>query len=266
MSLSGDMNSIVREAGEILRIRFRTIGHRRKADHSLVTDADVEIETMLRTRLTELIPKSRFIGEESGWGIESSDSECTWVVDPIDGTSSFVAGLPIWGTSVALLRDGNPYVASLYFPILDELYYANEEGAAFANDTRLGHLTLSTDAGGDDYVCVTSNMHKRYELAFDGKARCLGSTAYHIAKVACGSAWGAFAGYSQLWDLAGGITLLERVGGALFDTSGTRIELKEMLDSKRRIGPQLACTKDRLSTGRLTISARTETSIGRSTQ
>lgn len=254
--LSDRINQIVTDASTLQLKYFRSGNANRKADGSLVTDADIESEKMMKERLGELLPESRFIAEESGSDEDLSDAEYIWTIDPIDGTSSFVSGLPVWGISVALLKDRKPYIASLYFPIIGEMYWVDDNGTALFNGEKLRMLPLNIPLDRDYFVTIMSNAHRRYDIEFKGKARCLGSTAYHICIVARGSAYAALTGFSRLWDMAGGLTLLERVGGGLFGPDGSKIELAEFISGERPRGPYVASTKGRVDSGEFRIKLK----------
>ncbi len=254
--LSERINQIVMDASTLQLKYFRSGNANRKADGSLVTDADIESEKMMKERLKELLPESKFIAEESGTDDGISDAEYIWAIDPIDGTSSFVSGLPVWGISVALLKDRKPYMASLYFPVIDEMYWVDDKGIPLFNGEKLRMLPFNIPLNRDYFVTIMSNAHRRYDIAFKGKTRCLGSTAYHICIVARGVAYAALTGFSRLWDMAGGLTLLERVGGGLFGPDGSKIELAEFLTEKRPNGPYVASTKGRVDSGEFKIKLK----------
>jgi len=262
LSLSDQLNKIVLETSELQKKYFRHVDSWRKDDRSVVTDADIESEALLRSNLMKLIPDAAFVGEEGGWDDNLESAEYHWVVDPIDGTSSFVAGLPVWGISVALLKNREPFMASLYFPIIDEMYYVDDDGCPRHNGEELQPLEMEPFVPGDRYLCVTSNLHKRYQLSFNGKIRGLGSTAYHIALVARGSAYAAIAGYSKIWDMAGAVTLLNKVGGTLLDLSGQHQPLRSLLTPNLRKGPFIATTKSRFDSGEFTITLKDMKSKG----
>jgi len=257
--LSDEINEIVKDASKLQLEFFKSGEAYRKSDGSLVTEADVESEKLIKERLSKLLPDSKFIAEESGSDDNLLDAEFVWAIDPIDGTSSFVSGLPVWGISVALMKDRKPYIASVYFPVINEFYWVDDTGTPFFNGEKLGALPLEIDKNHDYFVTVMSNTHRRYEIDFRGKARCLGSTAYHICIVARGAAYAALTGFSRLWDMAGGLTLLERVGGGLFGPNGKKIELSEFLGGGRPKGPYLATTKARLETGEFRVTLKQQT-------
>lgn len=101
------------EAGAIALGHFNVVAARRKPDRSVVTAADEEIETLLRARIAAAFPEHGIVGEEQGR--QDADREFVWALDPIDGTSAFVSGLPHWGISIGLLQ-ARPAGAGLLLP------------------------------------------------------------------------------------------------------------------------------------------------------
>jgi histidinol-phosphatase len=120
---------LARAGGAIALARFGNPGTpRRKTDGSWVTEVDEQVERELRTRIAETYPDHAILGEEEG--LVGDDEAPQWVIDPIDGTNNFLAGIPIWGTLVALRVDGESVVGVANAPVLGELYTgARGEGA-----------------------------------------------------------------------------------------------------------------------------------------
>lgn len=217
-----------REAGEIARHYYNAVEARRKADRSMVTTADEEIERLLRARIMAAYPQHGILGEE-GKNHQTS-AEYLWAIDPIDGTGAFVSGLPIFGISIGLLRHGHPVLGCFYMPVLDEWYEAGLGGPARFNGAPievLRHDLLDSEA----FICVPSNVHRRYTINYPGKVRSLGSMAAYVCYVARGTAAGAVIGRPRLWDVAAGLAILERAGGgARLLRSRTPLDVRTMLD------------------------------------
>ncbi len=116
---------ILDEVRELVRLRYRDgSAIQLKHDESPVTQADLQIETLLRRRLLEAFPRHGFRGEE--FGLENESSRWVWAIDPIDGTRSFASGRPLFTTLVALLREGDPVLGQIDAPILDERWLGLE--------------------------------------------------------------------------------------------------------------------------------------------
>lgn len=120
-TLAGFAEELARESGErILELRRRGVQVSRKADSSPVTEADREAEALMRTRIQERFPADQVLGEEGGLS-GPAEAVWRWVLDPIDGTRAFVAGLPLYGTLVALLENGQPRLGIIHLPAMGEL-------------------------------------------------------------------------------------------------------------------------------------------------
>ncbi|TPX03169.1 histidinol phosphatase, partial [Schumannella luteola] len=119
------------------RYRSQDLGIQLKADKSIVTDADTRVERMIRDHLAEARPHDAVLGEEFG---DDGDSRRRWIVDPIDGTSNFARGVPIWGALIALVVDGAPVVGVVSAPALGRRWWgATGHGAWLQQDGGTAH-------------------------------------------------------------------------------------------------------------------------------
>ncbi len=206
-----------RAAGEVALRHLGSASFELKSDHSIVTAADRECEAVARAGLA--MTRIPVLGEETATGnavAGLADLEAAWVVDPIDGTASFAAGLPLFGVSIGLLERGKPVLGAFYLPRTDELYAVDRMGQGFyGSRTIAGCLTPET-LDERTFFCATSDAHHRHRVDFPGKVRSLGSTALHVALVARGAAMGAML-KPAVWDVAAVAPLLERAGGGFFD-------------------------------------------------
>ena len=173
------------EAGGLITGYFRRTSARRKSDGTLVTDADERANDLIVNAIQTAWPGHAILSEEGDTTYDPT-VEYTWVIDPLDGTTNFARGFPIWGVSIALLRAGTPLVAVVDFPLLREVYRATAGGGAFCNDE-----ALETDqaAGIDNQHIFTQCTRTRRRLRIQSplKARMLGSAAYHLLAMARGS-------------------------------------------------------------------------------
>jgi myo-inositol-1(or 4)-monophosphatase len=119
--------SLAEASGRLIRERFAAgdVEFDTKADHSMVTKTDRDVEHMLREMIHAIHPDHGIIGEE--FGAEASDAEYVWTLDPIDGTISFVSGVPLFGTLIGLLRNGQPILGVIHQPVLGELMIGDGE-------------------------------------------------------------------------------------------------------------------------------------------
>ena len=120
-------------AAEYFARRDTLINNSKLAPLDLVTEADRAVESFLKSELAKAFPKDGFWGEETG----GDPSQSLWVADPIDGTSNFVAGLPLWGTSLAYVEDGEAKLGFLIFPVLGTIYEASKGGGAFRDGKQI---------------------------------------------------------------------------------------------------------------------------------
>lgn len=226
-----------RESGDIALRLFSHARARRKADNSPVTEADVAIERLLVERITARYPDHGIIGEEQTQF--DITKEYVWALDPIDGTASFVAGLPVWGISIGLLHRGIPSMGLFYMPLTNDCYWAIEDRAF------LGHQPICVDTKpeqewhSEDWLAIPSDAHRRLEIDFIGKTRSLGSAAAAICYVARGSALGAVLTYATIWDLAGGLAILKAAGGVGVTLAGQPLDPSPLIDGRALREPLL---------------------------
>lgn len=221
---------IVTEAGDMARGYFQRVAAERKADRTLVTAADRAVEEFLVARLPTAAPGVRILGEELGV-TSVGESGCTLTIDPIDGTSVFVAGLPTWCVTVGLVCDGRAVGGITHLPMTGETYVA-ESGEARWNG-RVISAGRRPPGDGDPFIVTHSEVHRSNAIRFRGKVRALGSTAYHMALVARGAALAALLGRARIWDLAAGAALLAAVGGEICYLSGAPVDLRALLGGER---------------------------------
>ncbi len=225
-----ELRAWLREAGAVARQHFNQVAGWRKADRSWVTEADEVIERMLAERIAARYPQHGVIGEEQTR--RDTGREFLWALDPLDGTASFVAGLPIWGVSLGLLRHGLPYLGLVYLPLLDDYYWAGPDGPAFLNGRPI--LVAAPRAWeSQDWIAVPSNSHRRFTLDFMGKTRSLGSVAAEFCYVARGGgALGAIITRAAIWDIAAGLAILRAAGGIATGLSGAPLDTATLLDGQ----------------------------------
>lgn len=224
------MVPVVREAGEVARRYFQNVAVERKADRTLVTEADRAVETYLVEHLPAVAPGVRLLGEEFGVAGDAG-AACTLTLDPIDGTSAFVAGLPTWCITLGLVCEGEAIGGVTYLPMTGETYVAENAEARW--NGRVLPRGRRPPTEGDLFIVTHSDLHRGRGIAFKGKVRALGSTAYHMALVARGAAVAALLGHARIWDIAAGAALLAAVGGELRYLDGAPVDLTALLAGER---------------------------------
>jgi myo-inositol-1(or 4)-monophosphatase len=200
----------------------------KKGAIDLVTEVDVEIERAFRKNIAERFPDHAILGEEFGGHASAPKGPC-WVFDPIDGTTNFAHGLPIFCSSVALEIDGIGEVAAVYDPTRRELFSAERGRGAFLNGRP---LRVSQTESLMDAMLVTGfpyDVHERVDEivglfgAFVGRARAvrrLGSAAIDLCYVAAGRLDGFWESDLKSWDIAGGALIVSEAGGAVTGLQG----------------------------------------------
>ena len=216
-------------AGDIMMSRFGTgIRIDKKGTIDLVTEVDLAIERSFREMVGERFPDHAVLGEEMGGSAAPPPGPC-WVFDPIDGTTNFAHGLPIFCASLALEIDGVAEVAAVYDPTRRELFTAERGTGAFLNGRR---LRVSAAGALVDAVLVTGfpyDVHQRVDeivglfAAFVGQAqavRRLGSAAIDLCYVAAGRMDGFWESDLKPWDIAGGALIVAEAGGRVTTMDG----------------------------------------------
>jgi myo-inositol-1(or 4)-monophosphatase len=210
----------------ILRQRERTKTVEAKSYNNFVTQVDRASEKMFVDGLRQLLPEAGFITEEN---TATQQAEYRWVIDPLDGTTNFIHGVPCFCTSVALLHHDEPILGVIYEVNLDECFSAYRKGGAYCNGKSI-HVSaaqtlpeslLATGFPYYDYGRMKPYLDLFADLMQHSRGlRRLGSAATDMAYVACGR-FEAFYEYGlHPWDVAAGIILVKEAGGAVCDFSG----------------------------------------------
>lgn len=196
----------------------------RKADHSPLTIADREAERKLRDLINTRWPEHGLIGEE--FGREPGDSPYTWIIDPIDGTKSFVSGVPLYSVLLALTDGADPLLGVIHFPALNETVYAARGRGCYWNGRR-AHVSRVDRL--QDAVLLASDLDtfRRYGKA-EAWERLIDATyiqrtwgdAYGYSLLATGRAEVMVDPVVSLWDVAPLKVILEEAGGTLTDWHG----------------------------------------------
>lgn len=212
--------SLARQAGELLTGYFHLSGisSTQKADRTVVTEADLAADDLIRNTIRAAYPEDQILTEESGIA-QYQPGRPVWIIDPLDGTTNFSLGLHIWGVSIARLVDGIPDTAALYFPLFDELYSAQRGQGAWLNHQPL-HTPPENAHGTATFFTCCSRTFRRYHVGVRYKTRILGAAAYDMCCVARGAAIAGFQATTKIWDIAGGWLILEEAGGYAMLHSG----------------------------------------------
>lgn len=192
--------SLAAECSDFAVSQFRLHPAQRKRDGTLVTATDVAIDRMISQRLSAAFPHHRVLSEEQITAYDAG-AEFTWVIDPIDGTTNFARGLPIWGVSIALLHDGLPVVGVVDFPLTQERFSATAGGGAWRSGVRIQSYD-GEHADDQQLLMKCTRTDQRMQMRTPLKSRVCGSAAYHLCKVADGTALIGVEATPKVWDLA----------------------------------------------------------------
>jgi myo-inositol-1(or 4)-monophosphatase len=203
-----------------------------KYDYNLITEADLAVQEYIRREVKASYPNHKFLGEEGKSLPEDRDlQEPLWVVDPVDGSAAFSAGMPIWGVSISLFDGTRPVLGVFHLPVTGELYSAVSGAPAMLNDREIAVRDESVD--NESLLLTYSRFHSDFVTQFPGKVRSLGSSVAHIAYVARGAACGAVLGNVHVWDVAAGQVILQAAGGSIRDLSGKLVEMSNYLEGEK---------------------------------
>ena len=213
------------QAGRVTLGHFQTgVAVQRKADNTPLTIADQQAEQKLRQLIEQYWPAHNIIGEE--YGRTQHNSSYTWVCDPIDGTKSFMCGVPLYANLIALLKDNEPILGVINFPALNEMVYAVQGGGCFWNG-RPAHVSETPKLEDAVVLCSDLDTFGQYGRAAKWQKLIEASyvqrtwgDAYGYALVATGRADVMVDPIMALWDIAPLQVILEEAGGTLTDWQG----------------------------------------------
>jgi myo-inositol-1(or 4)-monophosphatase len=217
------LEEIMREAGELARVTARGPFKRwtKGDDNSPVSEGDIAVNNLLRTRLAALAPEAGWLSEETEDSLPGRSMATAWIVDPIDGTRAYITGRDDWTISVALVDDGSPVLAALYAPATDEMFLgvrgkgATLNGAAIAANTG-AVLAGAKLAGPKRYLDKLAGLNP--QILAQPKVH---SLALRLTRVANGELDAALASPgSHDWDLAAADLLVREAGGCMTDLTG----------------------------------------------
>jgi len=215
--------SLNRDLGEIENLQVSL-----KGPANFVSLADKRAEEMLYTDLAKARPGYGFIGEEGGTR-EGTDTSHTWIVDPLDGTTNFLHGIPQFAISIGLAREGTIIAGVIYNPASDELYIAERGKGAFLNDQRL-RVAARRDLAEAVFACGLPHrgrgdlalFRSEFEVIQDKVAglRRFGAAALDLAWVSAGRVDAYWERDISPWDIAAGLLLVREAGGFVTDVDG----------------------------------------------
>jgi histidinol phosphatase-like enzyme (inositol monophosphatase family) len=219
------LHELARESGDFIRPLFGSPGLavELKSDQTPVTAADRGAEELLRARIAKKFPAHGIVGEE--FGSERTDAEWVWILDPIDGTKSFITGVPLWGTLIALAYQGQPVLGCINQPVLDQLMIGDGTTTTLnGRSVRCRPMARIEEAT----VLCSDPMNLRPQpdrsglLAFMARARIVRTwgDCYGYLLVASGRADVMLDPIMNPWDIAALVPIIRGAGGVITDWSG----------------------------------------------
>tara|TARA_Y100001936_G_scaffold92287_1_gene90826 strand:- start:1057 stop:1767 length:711 start_codon:yes stop_codon:yes gene_type:complete len=194
---------LIRDFGELEKLQVSS-----KGPSDFVTNSDKKVEKIIIDELTKSRKKFSIISEEIG-EVKNSDNENYWIIDPIDGTTNFLHGIPHFAISIAL-RTNKEIVSGLIFdPIKNEMFYAEKNNGSFFNNQR---IRVSKKKKLEECLFATGG---KKEMSNSLNTRKSGSAALDMAYVGSGRYDGYFQKYLNIWDIASGIIIVKEAGGKI---------------------------------------------------
>ena len=223
---------IAREAGALVANFYeRRIPFELKGDYDLVTEADRASERLIVDRLKNHFPAHGIVAEEGGG--HESESEYVWYVDPLDGTTNFAHGFPMFNVTLGLARAGTVIAGVVFDPLRNEMFMAERGGGAYLNHKRI-HTSKAKSVA--ESLMATGfpsqkrhlnvNVHFYYQLAMlSHGVRRAGAAALDLAYTACGRLDGFWEFGLKPWDMAAGTLIVEEAGGRCTGMKGEPLQL-----------------------------------------
>ena len=199
--------SIIRDFGEIEKLQVS-----KKGPRDFVTKTDKHVEKILIEELSKTKKNYSFLTEETGV-IKNKDKENIWIIDPIDGTTNFLHGIPHFAISIALKSKDELLSGLIFDPIKDEMFFAEKDKGAFLNNQR---LRVSNKNSLEECLFSSNNEGIKFSNL---NIRCSGSAALDLAYVASGRLDGYFQNKINLWDVAAGALMIKEAGGIVNNIS-----------------------------------------------
>ncbi len=232
--ISANLNLMIKACEKASKILIRDFGEVEKLQVSIkgpldfVTNADIKVEKIIIDELTKSKKKYFIISEEAG-KIINKDKDGCWIIDPIDGTTNLLHGIPHFAISIALKIKKEIVCGVIYDPIKDEMFYAEKNNGAYLNNKR-----IRVSKKNNIKECLFATGGKK-EIISTLNTRKSGSAALDLAYVASGRYDGCFQNQLNLWDVAAGLILIKEAGGKINDLDLSQNENIEIFASNDSI-------------------------------
>jgi len=215
-SISPNLNVMIRACEKVSKVIIRDFGELenlqvlKKGPKDFVTKTDKRVEEILIEELTKSKKNYSFITEETGI-INNSEKDIFWIIDPIDGTTNFLHGIPHFAISIALKFKNEIFSGVIFDPIKNEIFYAEKNMGSFFNNQR---IRVSKKSDLEECLFATNHFGAKYS---DLNLRYSGCAALDLAYVGAGRLDGFFHNNINIWDIAAGSIIVEEAGGKVND-------------------------------------------------
>ena len=205
--------TIIRDFGELEKLQVS-----KKGPKDFVTKTDKRVEKILIEELSKTKKNYSFITEETG-KIINKNKDIIWIIDPIDGTTNFLHGIPHFAISIALQQEGEIIIGLIFDPIKNEIFYAEKNNGSFFNNNR---IRVSNKSNMEE--CLFASNNEGVKLIYPKlNLRNTGCAALDLAYVGCGRFDGYFHNEINIWDVAAGKIIIEEAGGKVNDINQFKI-------------------------------------------
>jgi myo-inositol-1(or 4)-monophosphatase len=227
-----ELKILCKSTGEFIREHFGKLNREdivTKEKNSLVSFVDREAEKMITGKLFKLIPEATFITEEDS--VENKNHNLQWIVDPLDGTTNYLSGIPFFSISIALRENNRTLIGMVYDVMHNDVFFALKGKGAFKNDQK---IRVASSGGLDDSIIATgfpydkTKIDERVLAMFNyfvknGRAvRRLGSASLDLCYIAQGTFHLYYERFLNAWDIAAGALIVEEAGGRINDFNGEK--------------------------------------------
>ena len=216
-SISANLNIMIKACEKASKILIRDFGEieklqvKKKGPKDFVTNADLKAEKIIIEELEKSKPNFSILSEENGFK-KNKDTESTWIIDPIDGTTNFLHGIPHFAISIGLLLNDEIKSGLIFDPIKNEMFYAEKNNGAFINNERI-RVSKKNELS----ECLFATGGKKYSSISELSTRKSGCAALDLAYVASGRYDGYCQSNLNLWDIAAGLVIVQEAGGVIND-------------------------------------------------
>ena len=237
ISISSNLNIMIKAAEKASKSLIRDFGEienlqvSKKGPYDFVTKTDKNVEKILITELSKTKKNYSFLTEETGV-IKNKDKENIWIIDPIDGTTNFLHGIPHFAICISHQSKGEIISGLIFDPIKDEMFFAEKDKGAFLNNQR---LRVSKKNSLEE--CLFSSNHEGVKFS-NLNMRYSGCAALDLAYVASGRLDGFFHNKINLWDVASGVLLVQEAGGIVNNINHFEINSIDIRASNASINNQ----------------------------